>query len=1050
MKLITRNRASLLVVLVICLLISLIGIASLRSDPAAPKADAGFIDLSNWDFNNTGVVKLDGYWEFYPNVLLTPKDFLGRSIPPHRFVEVPARWSNTDPEFYMPDQGVGTYRLQLKVDPSIGLYGLKTLNIKNSSVIYVNGNKVGNSGIPTQQMDGDYVSRNVPYMAFFPADQGNLDIIIQVANLDYYYGGIIQSISLGAQQDIVGLQFRADLLEAMGFSFLLLSGVYYFGIYIKRRHDRSFLYFAVFCLAYAFVIATYNEKIFMKLFTLIPYMWIFRVKVVIIGISLVSISLFIRELGESFLSRGFIRSVQLLAICFSFMAIITPTAQYAFLENAIIFIYLLLILVIAFNLIRAIWKKNYGRLNKNATIYLSGGIFLIILQFISTLLYISSIINNNLISIFTLLFFLIGIAAMFAEQYSRAYSELEIMSNRLIELDRAKDEFLINTSHEFKTPLHGIINIAQVIRDQNENIPNQNENLSYIISLATRLSTLVNDIIDYQSLQNQSLTFHNKNFDINGTVQATLDVLKYLRKSDEIQLINDIPIGEYFLFIDENRFKQILVNLVGNALKFTEQGTVKITADSRDGFVYITIADTGLGMDDENKNSLFIDGPIKSTASFTDSHSSGLGLKISKLLATQMGGDLYLLSSQENIGTAFEIVLPEAKAIEQKERLDTKKTNETSKLFQKRKLQPSFDLQKSNTNHVPKHRIKILLVDDEASNIKVLQELLADEKYETLVAYNGSNALKVLQEHRDISLVLLDVMMPGISGYEVCKQIRKEYPIYQLPILLLTVRYSSVDISTGLEAGANDYLVKPFDAKELMARVDTLLELKAAVENAIKLETLFLQSQIKPHFIYNVLSIVISLCYSDGPRAGKLLGEFSNYLRLSFDIDPYHSKVSLGREISLVRSYIELEQARFGERLHVDIDICDGAMEVPVPALIIQPLVENAIQHGLMKRISGGKVIVKVEMDTSRLQIMIEDNGVGISEEWLAAIFEANQHVGNIGLLNVHKRLVNEYGQGLQIVSQKGIGTKVTIVIPFREAKIKQVGDYRNESNNSR
>jgi sensor histidine kinase YesM len=211
--------------------------------------------------------------------------------------------------------------------------------------------------------------------------------------------------------------------------------------------------------------------------------------------------------------------------------------------------------------------------------------------------------------------------------------------------------------------------------------------------------------------------------------------------------------------------------------------------------------------------------------------------------------------------------------------------------------------------------------------------------------------------------------------------------------------------------------------------VQTLLQLKEAVQHAVQVENLFLQSQIKPHFIYNALSGIISLCYSDGAQAGKLLGEFSNYLRLSFDLDPRRAKISLSRELSLVKSYVELEKARFGQRLQVELDV-DAAPSAQIPALIIQPLVENAIRHGLMKRLSGGTVSVRAHADTLGLRIVVQDDGVGIAREQLETLLTPERHDGRIGLINVHKRLVNEYGQGLQIESAPGTGTTITISIP--------------------
>ncbi|MBO9600187.1 MAG: response regulator, partial [Cohnella sp.] len=327
---------------------------------------------------------------------------------------------------------------------------------------------------------------------------------------------------------------------------------------------------------------------------------------------------------------------------------------------------------------------------------------------------------------------------------------------------------------------------------------------------------------------------------------------------------------------------------------------------------------------------------------------------------------------------------------------------------------------------------KILLVDDDSSNIKVLQELFASSRYRILVAYNGADALKLIQRHRDdLSLVLLDVMMPELSGYEVCRRIREEYPLYKLPVLLLTVCNSATDIATGLEAGANDFLVKPFDGKELLARVQTLLQLKEAVEQAIRMETLFLQSQIKPHFVYNALSGIISLCYRDGARAGTLLGEFSNYLRKSFDLDPRHAKVSLNHELSLTKSYVELEKARFGDRLNVEWNV-DVQTEPLIPALIVQPLVENAIRHGVMKRLSGGTVVFRAKMEPQGLRIEVQDDGVGMTAEQVDRILRPERLNGNIGLINVHKRLMNEYGQGLEIESLQDKGTTVSFLIPSR------------------
>lgn len=438
---------------------------------------------------------------------------------------------------------------------------------------------------------------------------------------------------------------------------------------------------------------------------------------------------------------------------------------------------------------------------------------------------------------------------------------------------------------------------------------------------------------------------------------------------------------------------------------------------------------------------IFRDNQAVGEVNFTEVRSSGLGLQISKLLSSHMGGDLYLKGSEPDQGSVFEVALPEAEETARRQLAEIRPSDGSS---DDRDGMPGSLPDRPDARGEKESddsgKVKIMLVDDEASNIQVLQQLFPSDRYHTLIAYDGESALQLLRKHSDISLVLLDVMMPGLSGFEVCRRIRENYPMYKLPVLLLTVRNSSADIAAGLDAGANDFLVKPFDSRELSARATTLLQMKEAVRNAIQAESLFLQSQIKPHFIYNALSIMMSLCYKDGPRAGKLLGEFSNYLRLSFDLDPQMAMVSLRREISLVKSYAALEQARFGDRLRVEIDVDEALMEITLPALTLQPLVENAIRHGLMKRLAGGTVRLEAKMGRDELRLTIRDDGTGFPAAKLESVLLGRRADEGVGLINVHKRLLNEYGKGLQIESREGEGAQVTIFIPIRTKTFKKSG----------
>lgn len=999
----------------------------------APLCTNGFIDLSKWDFNKNGNIKLNGHWVFYPNVLLTPEEIDRKPLRQKLHIKVPSRWMSKETDSIISDQGIGTYRLKVKTNNSIYMYGLKTTNIRSASKIFVNGKEVGKSGNPAGNIKDGYVGNVVPVTAFFPSDGDTLDIVIQVANLDYYNGGIIQSIYLGSKDTILNYYFQAHILAMLGISFLLLSGIYYLGIHFKRKQDKHFLYFGIACIAYSFIIATGDEKIFNRLFDFLPFMLILKARIAAICLSIIFVSLFIRELGKDFIPNRAMKAIVIILSSNIFLILGAPIKYMHLLEKVIGCLYLMVYILIAGLVFKAIMNKKYGSLNKSSALFVLVSIILIILSLISAFLYFYSAVNNNVLPILVLLIILVGTTALFMGQYSKAYTELENMSYRLIEADKAKDEFLVHTSHEFKTPLHGIINIAQAILHQNSggDVNKQQEKLTYIISIATRLSSLVNDIIDFQSLQNNNLRLNQRTFDINGPVQAVVEVLKYMRKGEEIELLTSIPTGQFYAYTDENRFKQVIVNLLSNSLKYTEKGTVKLKAEAVDNYIYLSVEDTGIGIDKTVQNELFKGKIHSQEVNFSDYSSSGLGLSIAKMLADHMGGDLYLKWSEPKKGSIFVLKLPLAPEDRRKE--ENIQAAENGYICEQKmyaaETAATLD-EYSEGQGIQK--LKILIVDDEASNIRVLQEIFYEEHYETLVAYNGFKALELINSHNDITIVLLDVMMPGLSGYEVCKVIRQDYRLFELPILLLTVRNTPEDVALGLAAGANDFLVKPFDARELTARVGTLQKMKEAVENALKMETAFLQSQIKPHFLYNALSVIMSLCYSDGEKAGNLLSELSNYLRCSFDIDPHNSFVSLKKELSFVKSYVELEKARFGERLQIEFSIEERALGYRIPALIIQPIVENSIRHGLMKRISGGSVKIIAEIENNNLIITISDNGVGISSEKLESLLENRSSTGNVGLRNVHKRLLNEYGQGLLIDSIEGKGTQVIISIPIK------------------
>ena len=308
----------------------------------------------------------------------------------------------------------------------------------------------------------------------------------------------------------------------------------------------------------------------------------------------------------------------------------------------------------------------------------------------------------------------------------------------------------------------------------------------------------------------------------------------------------------------------------------------------------------------------------------------------------------------------------------------------------------------------------ILAVDDEPANLQVIMNVFAQEPCQIITAQHGEQALHILADNPHIDLIILDVMMPGLSGYEICRWIRERYNLFELPILLVTVKNDLEDLTSGFAAGANDFLVKPFYTHELKARAETLIKLKKTVEQAIQAETSFLRAQIKPHFLYNAMNTIVSICPRDPKKAVELLTELSHYLRANFDFDNTEKLVSFDKELELIESYLFIEKARFAERLQVVYEL-ESDLQFFLPPLSIQPLVENAVRHGLMSKLEGGTVTIRVRSDEHYAIVFIEDDGIGMSEQKQRELFLEGHVEQGIGLKNIQMRMKRMFGYGLDI-----------------------------------
>lgn len=410
-------------------------------------------------------------------------------------------------------------------------------------------------------------------------------------------------------------------------------------------------------------------------------------------------------------------------------------------------------------------------------------------------------------------------------QIEDAHKKTEFEKQRVVELekiDKLKDEFLANTSHELRTPLNGIIGLSESLKDgvAGELSLRAIENLDMIANSGKRLSNLINDILDFSKLKNKDLVLSIRPIDLHSIIDLVLKISRGLTKGKQLTLINAVSKEVPLVDADENRVQQILYNLVGNAIKFTEKGKIEVSAIQKEDMLSILVTDTGIGIHEEKFNTIFESFEQGDGSTEREYGGTGLGLSVTKQLVELHGG-IIDVSSELGQGSTFSFTLP----ISDKKRADIYTKNEQVSYQNVQKVEKDFNNENNIIEHQNESDITILIVDDEPINRRVLENHLTLAGYGVVEVGSGKEALNLVQKGHKFDLILLDIMMPNMSGYEVCESIRKEYLTSELPIILLTAKNRVSDLVAGFNVGANDYLTKPFSKNELLSRIKTHMNL---------------------------------------------------------------------------------------------------------------------------------------------------------------------------------------------------------------------------------
>jgi signal transduction histidine kinase/FixJ family two-component response regulator len=790
------------------------------------------IDLRGEAWASGGSFRLDGDWHAFWGELYTPSEIKTAKSQATEF-KVPAVWSDeSDARKRLPALGHMTYHVKVRVPKDIHPLYLYLPDMPSANKLWVNGTFMTGNGVigKTEAFEEpDFL----PKVLQIPEQHnGELDLVLQLSNYHYREGGVWYSLRLTDESGVFAMSLRPILFAVLFSTILIVIGVYNISMFAFRaKKEVAALYFGWLCLVVGFRRLLIDERI-IYMFDLFSWTTLQRLEHLCFYLALPLFVGFFCSLYRSHIPKWSIRTSWLTVLPFLLLCLFFPARIYT--EFNVMF---QMLVVASMFYVCCLYIKVVIEKGKNIKFF-GISLLLMVLAVIHDILKSNGFISTtNNIAHFGVLAFVVTQSISLQRHYLKNLNLVEAMSaelksrnQELVEMDEFKDEFLATTSHELRTPLQGVSGLAKILKEEDSGslTEEQHRKIGLIANTTQRLSVLVNDILDFSSIKHGKLKLNKSRVDLNAIAEVVLSTMSPIIGKKEVELTADISPEARYLNADEFRLQQVLFNLMGNAAKYTEKGFIKLNAYISNNDLIIEISDSGLGIPDEKRDSLFHPFETVHVQGHYAASGAGLGLSISRQLVELHGG-LLDLKSEVGQGTIVSIKFPDdiivmSDVVEN----TTKEDNGTiyvtpslSLINEQKKLEKINNPQSQETHEGP----LIFVVDDELVNSELVSSQLKSEGYQIEVFDSGLLLLARLSEKLP-DLILLDYMMPGMTGLEVCQVIRKQYDSYELPVMMLTARLQISDIVNALSVGANDYLIKPYHVKELIARVNTQINVR--------------------------------------------------------------------------------------------------------------------------------------------------------------------------------------------------------------------------------
>jgi signal transduction histidine kinase len=650
---------------------------------------------------------------------------------------------------------------------------------------------------------------------------------------------------------------------------------------------------------------------------------------------------------------------------------------------------------------------------------------------------------------------------------AKANEDEEKRIKSLLELDKAKTAFFSNISHEFRTPLMLMLGpIDNLLNDKNQPLsPDQKQQMSMLHRNALRLQRLVNNLLDFSKIESGRIDAQFYPTNLSSYTNELASMFRSTVEKTGLEFkVNCVPLSQP-VYVDHDMWEKIVLNLLSNAFKFTFQGSISLSMEETPKGIVLLVKDTGEGISLEDLQHLFSRFYRAQGTKSRSFEGSGIGLAFINELIKLHGGTISA-TSEIGKGSVFKVFIPFGKnhlppenVVE--ENLQVKASNKSGiflsemdewadKHVEDAEVIPIF-----NGLEHPNKKALLLLVDDNADMLDYVSRILIQNPdWEIAKAGNGIEALAFIEKNRP-SLILSDIMMPGMDGFEFLKRIRSDARTSRIPVILLSARAGEEASIEGLEKGADDYIVKPFSGRELYARVKNQL-IMAAIRTdnkdlmkiwELKNREMEEMTYIASHDLQQPLNTITTMLQMMEAEYGVQMDDSAKtYLKYALD-----SSLSMKGLILALLDYSRLGLEEPIESIDCNAIIEDlkvtlfsiisekkAVLETgPLPILKGYPtklklLFQNLINNAIKFQAPGSipKINITAKEIEGVYEFSVQDNGIGIEKKNFQKVFKIFQRLHTkkeyegtgIGLAHC-KKIVELHLGDIRVESEPGVGT---------------------------